>query len=397
MKKIEYITGFLGILVILAAIFYYQSFEVVKAVENPVVTEEEEEGDLMGYEDPLETVAYLMAYIKKGKVEPALRSCAIEDIAEYANLAEYLNYTEDYQGINMIPMVDSDAYCEIAKIRLASDYGNMIWKCIKYLSRKKDLVIWDIALDEPENPDGKYYQRLERISNILGSRDVCECVVSMSVDGDPMELHLSLAKYKRFWKVILFTPMAQYKEEEPDIRAVRARMEETGNVPVNLESYLDELLPLNYRLINSRHGDSAEDTINKCWIYLQRGDILSALTYFDFGNGDEDPEFSLKLLRRQRKVAVQLQKFYYETFLYHADLEWAKRHYEDSPEYIQDFLWISNMQYAKMRSIKETESIDGYITYRVRYSYDGKIFSRNLLMSNDNGWKIVAMRKVKKK
>lgn len=391
MKKIELIAGTLGILTILAAVFYYQIFEVVKAVEDPVVIEEE--GELRGYEEPVEAVSYLMANIKKGDLEPALRVCAIEDISEYADLVEYLSYTKDFQGAKMIPMVDSEVYYEITKIRLASDYGHMIQKCIKRLSQDKTLEIKDISIIEPENPDGKYFQRLEQISNILGARDVCECTVSMEVNGKPVELHLSLAKYKRFWKVILFAPMEQYKNEEPDIRAVDRGAETEEDTFMDLSSYLEDQLPLNYTLLNSRSGDSATEMLSDCWIYFQRGDILSALTYFDLGTGEQGPEFSLDFLDRQKKAAMQLQDFYYQMLLCRADLEWAKRHYEDTPEYIWNFLKIRNMQYVRVRSLEEVESEEGYITYLIKYSYDGKGFSRHLLLSNDNGWKLAAMKK----
>lgn len=388
MKKPECMMGVLGILAILAAIFYYQIFEIVKPVKDPVVTEPEER-ELRGYEDPLETVAYLMAYISTGELEPALRSCAIEDIAGYAELSKYLNYTEDYQGINMIPMVDSKVYYEITKLRLASDYGHMIQKCIEVLSDGKTLEICDIVQNEPDNPDGKYYQRLERISDILGARDVCEYTVFMRVDGRPTELHLSLAKYKRFWKVILFAPMIQYKSKDPDIRTENKSMGNVKPAPIDLSSYLKDLLPLNYSLLNNNHGDSAIELIDECWIYFQRGDVLSALTYFDFGNGDKNPQFSLELLDRQKEAAVQLQDFYYEMLLCHADLEWAKRHYEDEPGHIQDFLKIRNMQYVRVRNIEAVEYGDKYTTYFIKYSYDGEEFSRNLIMSNDSGWKIL--------
>ncbi len=394
MKRTECIIGVLGILLILVAIFYYQIFEVVKPAKEPVVIESEER-ELRGYEDPLDTVAYLMAHIEKGELEPALRSCAIEDVAGYADLSEYLNYTGNYQGTDMIPMVDSNAYYEITKLRLASDYGHMIQKCIEFLAMGKELEIRSIVRDEPENPDGKYYQRLERINGILGTRDVCECIVSMSVDGRPVELHLSLAKYKRFWKVILFTPMVQYQSREPDIRIIDEGFGNMGTVAMDLSSYLEDLLPLNYSLLNSRHGEDATEMLDECWIYFQRGDVLSVLTYFDFGNSDKVSQFSLELLDRQKEAAVQLQDFYYEMLLYHADLEWAKRHYEDEPGYIQEFLRIGNMQYVRVRSIEVTEKGNEYVTYFVKYSYDGKEFSRNLMMSNDNGWKILEMNKPK--
>lgn len=394
MKRNEWIIvvlAILGMFITVGAVVFYQTTRVVKEAEGPFVEELAEEDDLKGYEEPEETVAYLMAHIMDGDLEKALRSCAIDDLAKYFNMSLYLQYGEDFVWLDMIPPADSDdeAYCNISRLRLASDYGHKIQECIDQLSSGKELKIYDIAVDEPENPDGKYYERLSSIEEILGARDVCECIVYMSVDDIPLELHLSLARYKRFWKVILFSPMDQYKMDglyiiEGDKVAEEAEI-------MNLSDYQKETLPLNYLLINSRSEEDIDQMIYNYCIYLQRGDILSALTYYDFGNGGEEPQFSLELLDRQEEAARELQLLYYQMLLWKTDFEWAGRHYEDAPEYIVDFLRIMNMQYVNFVNAGEIGRNEDEIIYQIRYSYDNGIFSRNLVFSHQDGWKILRL------
>ena len=391
MKKREYVFAFSGILLILGGIFYYQIFHVVKEVEFPVVEEQEEEERLEGFEEPEETVAYLVAQMEAGNLDGALRCCAVDNVAKYFNLTAYLEYTEDFRGVDMIPAADYDdeAYYDIAKLRIASDFGHMVQSCMNRLSDGSEWKVHRIVRVEPENPDGKYYERLNSISNILGARDVCECTVYMSIDEEPIEIRLSLAKYRRFWEVILFSSMDEYRRENPDIRKSRENFsnEETLDFIV----YQDELLPLNYFLIKSQKEADVKTLINNYCIYLQRGDILSALTYYDFGNGEQEPEFSLELLDRQKEAAVCLQELYYEMFLQDTDFEWVKRHYYDNAGYIPECLKTMNMQYVdyeKPEKVMETKNEE---YWRIRYLYDGNVYSRCMVLSRLDGWRILKL------
>lgn len=389
MKKLEYVAGILGILFTLSVILYYQNVHVIEEVEEPMVEEEESEDMRKGYKEPEEAVAYLMAQIAGGDLERALRVCAVEDVAGYFDTPLYLEYTEDYQGMDMIPPGDNDeGYNVIARLRLASDYGHMLQACMEELASDGSVEVYEIRRDEPENPDGKYYQRLESISNILGARDVCECIVYLKAGDAPKEMHLSLAKYKSYWKVVSFSTMKQYRRTKPDIRTSRADFSEEA---MDLEEYREEQLPMNYILMKSRTEADPDRLVSNYYIYLQRGDVLSALTYHDFGNGGEEPVFSLELLDRQKEAAVRLQDLYYQMFLRKTDFEWAKRHYYDTPGYIPAFLRMSNMQYVDFipQGMQYVDGEDSF--YQLGWLYDGEWYSRRLYMAEQDGWRILSM------
>lgn len=390
MKKREWIVGILGIASLMALMLYYQVFHVLKPVEDSIVVEEDTAEVLEGYKEAEEAVAYLMAQIQEEDLEGALRSCAIEELAAYFNMTLYLNSTEEFLGTYMIPLADSDdpAYYNISRIRLSADYGNLIQQCIERLASGHTLEVYKIAKDEPENPDGMYFQRLEKISNILGARDVCECTVYMKVDDMPLELHLSLAKYKKYWKVILFSPMSEYGTAEADIRD---SVEAMDNVPLNLLDDQQVLLPMNYILVNSRKSEDPEKLVEDIRMYLQRGDVLSVLAYYDLGNAGEEPELSLDLLNRQKEASIQLQAFYYRIFLNKTDFAWVGRHYYDQPEYLPELLRVTNMQYVDYYVQQILQEDEKTVIYQIGYVYDEEWFTNNVILGRENGWNIRGM------
>ena len=370
MRKAEFIGGTLCIVGLLMLIAYYQWFKVIPPVNNPIVVEETE-GDTEGFEDAEDALLYLMAQIQAGDIDKALRVCAIEDVADYFNLELYIKYTEEFKGTDMVPACESegDAYSVISTVRLAADYGSTIQKCVDLVAGEKQMEIYKVTKNEPENPDGKYFQRLRDITDIIGARDVAEYVVYVKVDGIPMELHFSMARYRRFWKVLQFCDL-QMDLEEPEI----VKTEETlSGLPLDLTDYSKIELPLNYFLINSAPVEETEELIGRFFMYLQRGDVVSALACYDFETGQGEAEFNLDLLERQKEAAVQIQEFYYQMLLNNADFAWAARHYEDTPEYLPELLRIVNMQYSNFYGAERKNDSEEN-EYKISYGYDAGDF-----------------------
>lgn len=383
-RKYEYLLGLAGIAALAIIIGFYQNKCILQPIEEPVVSEEDS-FTVKGYGEPEETVSYLMAQIMEGNLEKALRCCAIEDVAECFNMTSYLSYVKNWPGTALIPPSDDDgAYSEISKLRLAADYANMIQKCIDQLSVNHSIKIYKIIKDEPENPDGQYFQRLNDIVGILGAQKVCECIVYADVDGTLVELHLSLARYRKVWEIILFSSLSPELMEEPDIRVSEKNFDK--DKILNLETYLQDTLPLNYLLLSNEKAADESTLVSDFFLYLQRWDLLSALVYYDFGV--DRPEFSLELLNRQSSVAMQIQEFYYQMLLYKADLEWVGRHYEDTPEYIPEFLDQSNKVFISLGEETLVQEKENAGVWQMGYTYDGQTLSRQLTLVNQNGWKI---------
>lgn len=384
MKKVEVAAGFVCLSILLAMVLYYQRFCIIHPVENPVVTESEEDWTSEGFEEAEDAISYLLAQIEAGSVENALRVCSIKDIADYFSMALYLEYTEEFQGTDMIPACEEegDGYAAIAQIRLASDYGNIIQACIERMSREHVMKVYGIEENVPENPDGKYFQRLQNICDILGSRDVAEYIVYLEVDGTPMELHLSMARYRRFWKVLKFSDL-QMNVEEPAIFECTECPEEE---PMNFAEYRDVILPMNYILAKPSPLEDSQQLLENFCMYLHRGDVLSAMACFDFGiSGEDNSEFSMERLEKQKTVAVQLQTFYYKMMLQEADFAWAGRHFSDTPEYLPELVRLPNMQFVDFYGIQLREEGEAGNLYVIPYGYNRGYFESTAVVSEEKG------------
>lgn len=383
MRKTEIAGGIVCLIVLLSMILIYQKVYWVQPVEEPVVVEEESEAVIDGFDEAPEAIRYLLAQIEACDVENALRICAIYDIANYFNMPLYLEYTEVYKGIDMIPACedDGDGYSIISEIRLASDFGENIQKCIETLSGPHLMEVYEIVNNEPENPDGKYYQRLRQICDILGAREVAEYTVYLKVDETPMELHLSMVKYRGGWKLLQFADL-ELDAEEPGIYTGRRALE---GEPLELTDYRELKMPMNYYLINENPTGDINQLLKNFCMYLQRGDVLSALACYSYGGNGDTPGFSLELLQRQKDAATQLQTFFYQMFLNDADFAWAGRHYSDSPEYLPELARLPNMQYVDFYDIRWLQNTDGETQYVISYSYDDQDYESTVTVSEEKG------------
>lgn len=383
MRKTEITGGIVCLIVLLSMILIYQKIYWIQPVEEPVV-EEEEAGDTAdGFDEAEEAIQYLLAQIEACDVESALRICAIHDIANYFNMPLYLEYTEAYKGIDMIPACedDGDGYSVISEIRLASDFGENIQKCIENLSSRHLMEVYEIINNEPENPDGKYYQRLRQICDILGARDVAEYTVYLKVDEMPMELHLSMVKYRGGWKLLQFADL----ELDPEKPCIYTSRRVFAGEPLELTDYRELKMPMNYYLINENPTGDIDQLLKNFCMYLQRGDVLSALACYSYDGKGDTSEFSLELLQRQKEAAIQLQTFFYQMFLNDADYAWAGRHYSDSPEYLPELARLPNMQYVDFYNIRRLQNTDRETQYMISYSYDNHDFESMVTVSEEKG------------
>lgn len=391
MKKTEAFVGFIGIAVLLLIMWAYQKNYYLHEVEQPVLEETEpEEQILRGYKDPEEIIVYILTQIREGNLDRALRGCAISDVSGNFYMQTYLNFTENFKGMDMIPPADfeDEAYCEIGKLRLTYDYAVMIQKCMDMIPDRQNLKIYEVVVDEPENPDGKYYMDQATVQEILGATKVCETIAYIEAGSEVYEMHFSLARFGSRWKVLLFNTMKNYERVEPDIRISTKKIDKENAEFMELEE--ETVLPLNYDLILENSAEDSQKLLDKFLIYLQRGDLLSALTFFDYGNQNQEPVLSLELLERQRAVAVRFQEMYYQLFLPDENgLAWAGRHYEDEPEYIPDALQASRILYASCWEPGQVD--DSGVRYQIGFSYGNRSTSAVLTLSGENGWKIVSI------
>lgn len=388
MKRIIDHTGIIILIILIGGILIYENKVALKEAEHPYM-EKEEESLVDGYEDPEEALAYLLFHIQNENLDDALRCCAVSDLAEYFDMGAYLSCVEEFPGTGLIPPSDErgGAYWQVSVSKLAYDYAVQLDMCMEELVRGHTFKVYGIVSLEPNEPDGRYYERMEQISTILGARDVCEMMVYGELDGDSVELRFSLARYKRYWKVLSFSTLSYYEAGKPDIRT--GREDFGGENAMDLERMSEDVLPPNYNLIYSRGEEDAEELILNFFLYLQRGDAISAMTYFDLGPSEGDIPVTLEALERQKKAAEWIQDFYYRILLYDKnDVAWASRHFQDEPGYLPEKLYVRNMVFVDFDAVELTEETENSCSYTVVYWYDGQRFINVLTLEYTDKWRI---------
>lgn len=236
------------------------------------------EGTLRGYEEENDLIAYMLFQIENQNLDYGLRGCATEELAEYYSMTYHLQYTGQYPDLELIPPADygSPAYKAISIARLTEDYMVKLNDIFQMLAPYGHLKLLSAEEDVPDNPDGMYYERQRQICDILGARSVREMRLLVQTDSGTVMMRWTLARYKKFWKLLLFSPLEEYS-----MGGMRVREIETDeNVSQCSNMKETDILPCNYRFVNDCSEEDPEEVARKFLLYLQRQDVWSALSYY---------------------------------------------------------------------------------------------------------------------
>ncbi|QUO20849.1 hypothetical protein KFE18_09420 [Clostridiaceae bacterium Marseille-Q4143] len=380
--------SYIAIVLFACSLLLYNKYGIPQAVQMPL---EEDSGEYTtdGFETPEEAVTYLLYHMNQDHLDAALRVCAISDIAEYFNMTLFLQYTQQYGGATMVlpSELENDAYIEISRMRFAYYYAQLIEQYRSFFLNDTMPEVLQVMVSEPEQKDGMYYQKQESIGDILGARDICEVSALVETNDRIQELRFSLAKYKKYWKVFLLCPMEDWQSDQLWIQDVTELTDRSTIKITQAEETANVILPVNYYVLDSESENTIKDLTDNFFFYLQRGDVVSAMSYLTPTDIQETP--LLTQLERQANVAARIQQLYYEMFLYDVSkLEWAGRHYEDAPETIPDLLNLENMIYASYTGVNVLYDDGTTAQIQGGFSYGWGWYGLILNLVNNNGWTI---------
>lgn len=391
MEKRTLKLGIAVICLLFCIIGFYEFLEQRRAVEPLAEWEEAREATLEGYEEPEELLKYMVYQLQNSRLEAALRGCAIQDLADYFSLDYYIQYLERFEGADLLPPSDtgSPAYQTIAKAELAYDYSTAVRRILKAGQETGQLMLLGIEEDVPENPDGMYYQNRQKVCEILGARSVSEYIVYLGTGTQTYELRCTLARYRRFWKVLTFHLLEDLGIEEVDLR----ESAENPGAEISLADYSEAVLPQNYDILNDCAEDDIEYLIERFFLYLQREDALSAMAYMDIYRGDGEFDGTGRVFKRQGEAAANLQKFYYRILLLDEDFyDWIQRDLTARSGELVTQLSTTNMLFTDLKRITEVRNDGTKAVYEVKFLYNNDILTKRVsLYHRDNGWKIQAV------
>lgn len=378
-----------GIGLILAIVFgllLYQQHMVAQNV-NPQseVQAELQEGTLEGYEEEEDLIAYMLYQIQNQNLDYALRGCAVQDLAEYFSMTYYIQYTEQYPDLSLIPPADygSPAYEAISVSRLSWDYTQKLENAFQVLSGLGKLELLDVEEDVPENPDGKYYERQNQICDILGARSIREMKITFQTDRGPMEMKWSLARYKRHWKLLLFNTLAEYQREDMNLTA--SDMESMKPLETNIKD--TDVLPCNYYFVNDCSGKTPEELVNAFLLYLQRQDVWSAMTFYNLYQ--QIPSTDLTYFEHQNQAAFEIQNLFYRFFLPTDDMkDWYLRDMKNRAAELMEELSTAQIIYTEFSDFVIVENSEEKVKCGIMYGYNKYYGWIVFNLVYNNGWKI---------
>ena len=382
--------GSLLIVLLVGGLFLYQYERDESEVEPQTETVEQAERaeTISGYEEPEGLVTYMLSRLQQEDLDLALRGCAIPKLAENFNLEEYITYTETYDPLAVLPPTnwDSTAYIAISKMRMAGYYTQWLQKCIEQLGSVHEVKLLDIVEDIPENPDGMYYERRNSICDILGSRSIREMLIHVEVDGQVKELRWTLVRYGKYWSVLLFTSLDGYGSDIPDIRDCG---EGAGDWKVQ-ELVCEEILPVNYGILNANGEKTPEDTISRFFKYLMRQDVWSAASYVKVYEQGEKLHTTADLINRETSLAEQIQAFYYRLFFQDQNkYEWYFRALDTrGGDIVEDLRSDKIITMSLGDAYPISEVSEERVDYQVTYYYGWFPYGCIMHMINENGWRI---------
>lgn len=382
--------GSLLIVLLVGGLFLYQyerdESEVVPQTETVEQTERAE--TISGYEEPEGLVTYMLCRLQQEDLDLALRGCAIPKLAENFNLESYITYTETYDPLGMLPPAnwDSTAYIAISKMRMAGYYTQWLQKCMEQLGASHEVKLLDIVEDIPETPDGMYYERRNSICDILGSRSIREMLIHVKVDGQVKELRWTLVRYGKYWNVLLFTSLDGYGSDAPDIQACVENLDLTDASDLSCE----EILPVNYGILNANGEKTPEDTISRFFKYLMRQDVWSAASYVKVYELGEELHTTADLVNRETSLAEQLQAFYYRLFFNDQNrYEWYFRALDTRGGDIVEDLRSDKIITMAMGDVYPISEVsEERMDYQVTFNYGWVPYGCIMHMINENGWRI---------
>lgn len=374
------------ILVLIGSLFLYQRHVDAKnVIPQSEWQAKADEFSVEGYEEEEDLIAYMLWQIQEKNLDYALRGCAVQDLAKYFSMTYYIEYTEQYPDLNLIPPADygSSAYEAISVSRLSRDYAVKLENAFQMLSKYGNLKLVDAVEDVPENPDGKYYERQDKICEILGSRSIREMLITVQTDQGAIKMRWTLARYKRFWKLLLFNPLEQYQSADMDISVGSEDKMELLDSNVN-ES---DVIACNYYFVNDCSEENPEELVNRFLLYIQKQDVWSAMTYYKLY--DHEPAVDMEYFGRQNQAAVEIQNLFYRMFMPDENMKaWYLRDMEERAVQLVEELSTAQIVYAKFANFEILENSEDKIKCHIMYGYNNRYewITFNLVYSN--GWKI---------
>lgn len=407
--------GFLLIILLLIILFIYSGYEKYTVSNLEYVSEElARNSTIDGFVSPQETVKYLSYAVQEGDEDKFLRGCAIEEITYNLNTAGLINYKGKFT-MDDIPAPGStyQLYSPITSCEISNFFSQTYESILFSLSNKRNqvgrLTLIEINYIYPEKQlEESFRTEIQTISGIYGAESLCEMYAIYQLENEKYIAPFTLIKYNGYWKLFsmeselselgkektieYFDGSQSYKGDERSIEELNGYLSISEDESLNSEEADVSLLPANYFLVSSKYGKTPEEIVENFTLYIQKGDIISAMSYGSkLDEALKEKKDLSEIIEQQTDFFMQIKRFYYGLLGLPEDST-IEELGDMTPENVVDQCNPQNIFYMDLTDIKKLKEEEDYCELLAVYRYQGKHYLLGFtFIRTEDGWRIEAL------
>ena len=410
LKNCPVFIGSILLVILILAILIYRKNQENERFDPQFISEDlQRENTLDGFADPRELIKYLSAAVEEKDEDKFLRGCAIDELSLQMDVTKLINYEGTFSIHIPMPAKAYRTYFPITSCEI-TNYYNHIYEIIK---NQLDGSIVEVDYIRPvDQLKGDYKITMQEQAEIIGADAICEVYGLYRKDGHNYLIGFTLGQYYGYWKMLSATSELAGIGEEGNTESDETRIEqlkgsenEGNKLTKYLQGFADEdakiqeeiyteggLLPANYFWVAPNYGQTAQETVEKFILYIQKDDISSAMSFgsrLDEFLNQENTDNS-KILKEQGIFAGQIKNLYLGLLGVKADEDnISLEELGMTADKLVSKLTPQDIHYMELVGTKEVESKDDQAEILAVLKYSAKYYLAGFTLKHtENGWYI---------
>lgn len=432
LKKYPVLIGMFAIAVLLGLIVLYWFWQRQQEVVSTVIPEElAREATIEKLKAPELVVEYIFAAAQQNDLDMALRAFPIDEVC-LAFDADKL--TEIYGELTLKTMPAPSGLYEQYFPLASVEYTEMCAESFEnFMSGlPQDAKIKDISYLKPtQQMTAEILNFYTELNSAYGSRGVCEMTALIESEENTYAAVFTLICYDDYWKLLSFESESKLSDIDQSFQLIKEAKYKKNTDSSKQEQLKDELeetlfgemskdqkkekeqniemarkqiesgnalLTPNYFVTCPAYGKTPRDTLKRFTLYLQRGDITSAICFGNTSGKERELEHTtLEALNQQTTFAEQIKNLWY-TVLLNQELfnegDYSKLDKDNDMKQTLSKLSLEHEFFLSFDGLDKTEEKDKFIAY---YFYGERCFEIEVSMiETEQGWQIKSFDSMKK-
>lgn len=329
-KEYPVLLGLAVVFLLSLTILGYKYQTARSYMEPTIVTEElSRESTIEGFEKPADIVAYIFSALKKNDLDMGLRAFPIDEKMLNMDTGKVLDSLGIFSTNNTYMTSAWQTYAPLSSVELTQDYTEEFLKLQEKLDGKEFTIKSVFAAFPDKQLTPEYRKSMREKCEQWGADAGAEVFANIEIDSKNYLMGFTLLQYYGFWKIDSFSSSLlekagyhgvaemtedkiselQNKKSEETLWKELKGKDKKNSKKNTVKNPENEMLVPNYFVLNSSHGSSPEEVIEKFVLSLQKQDITMLMSLFE--NYEINIQNMEKILIRQGIIGREVQSFYY--------------------------------------------------------------------------------------